>query len=62
MAVQLRNSNGEKGTKCIPQLTAGIEDSGSEGDLLSVVKHGEVVECTLKTSEQSSLKDNRQWQ
>lgn len=58
MAVQFRDSNGEKGTKCISQLTTGVKDSGSEGNLLSIVKHGEVVECTWKTDKQApSQKD-----
>ena len=62
MAVQLGDSDGKKRTKCISQLTTGIKNSGSKGDLLSIVEHGEVVECALGTDEQAALKiDDCEW-
>lgn len=59
VTVQFRNSDGEERTKCISQLTAGIKDRCSKGDLLSIVEHGEVVERTLETDEQVALESDR---
>lgn len=43
-AIKLDDGNGEKCAESVPQLTAGVQYGGPEGNLLAIVKHRQVEE------------------